>query len=237
MTATNPPLRTCSGGRALCFGTKSLVVHRTSAIIEVAAREATTLNALQAEEARCTRCPLYQCATQVVPGEGRAHSRLMLVGEQPGDKEDLAGRPFVGPAGRLLDEALERAGIERKEVFITNAVKHFKHEMRGKRRLHKRPNAYEIDRCNWWLEQERAIVRPEAIVALGATAARSLFGRVITITKARGQAHVLADGTAAFVTIHPSALLRIQDAQERQQQFLAFVADLRKIAKAMKAKA
>jgi uracil-DNA glycosylase len=214
-----------------------LVVHRTSATIEEAAREATTLNALQAEEARCTRCPLYQFATQVVPGEGRAHARLMLVGEQPGDKEDLAGRPFVGPAGRLLDEALERAGIARKEVFVTNAVKHFKHEMRGKRRLHKRPNAYEIDRCKWWLEQERAIVRPKAIVALGATAARSLFGRVITITKVRGQALVLADGTAAFVTIHPSALLRVQDSDERQQQFLAFVADLRKIAKTMKANA
>jgi uracil-DNA glycosylase len=161
----------------------------------------------------------------------------MLVGEQPGDKEDLAGRPFVGPAGRLLDEALEQAGIARKDVFVTNAVKHFKHEMRGKRRLHKRPNAYEIDRCKWWLEHERAIVRPQAIVALGATAARSLFGRVITITKVRGQALVLADGTTAFVTIHPSALLRVQDSAERQQQFLAFVADLRKIAKSMKAKA
>jgi DNA polymerase len=211
-------------------------VHRTGAIIERAAREATTLDALRADEAQCERCPLYEFATQVVPGEGRAASRLMLVGEQPGDKEDLAGRPFVGPAGRLLDEALERAGIARKDVFITNAVKHFKHEMRGKRRLHKRPNAYEIDRCKWWLERERAIVHPQAIVALGATAARSLFGRVITITKVRGQALVLADGTAAFVTIHPSALLRIQDGAERQQQFLAFVADLRKIAKTMQRK-
>jgi uracil-DNA glycosylase len=213
-----------------------LVAHRTLPFLNEPFPEATTLEALGAEEAQCTRCPLYQFATQVVPGEGRAHSRLMMVGEQPGDKEDLAGRPFVGPAGRLLDEALERAGIERKDVFVTNAVKHFKHEMRGKRRLHKRPNAYEIDRCKWWLERERAIVRPEAIVALGATAARSLFGRVITITKVRGQALVLADGTAAFVTIHPSALLRIQDADEREQQFLAFVADLRKIAKAMERK-
>jgi uracil-DNA glycosylase family protein len=161
----------------------------------------------------------------------------MLVGEQPGDKEDLAGRPFVGPAGRLLDEALQQAGIARKEVFVTNAVKHFKHEMRGKRRLHKRPNAYEIDRCKWWLEHERAIIRPQAIVALGATAARSLFGRVITITKVRGQALVLADGTKAFVTIHPSALLRVQDTADREQQFLSFVADLRKIAKSMKARA
>jgi len=213
----------------MCF--ESFAVHRTGVIIEGPAREATTLDALRTDEARCTRCPLYQFATQVVPGEGRARSRLMLVGEQPGDKEDLAGRPFVGPAGRLLDEALERAGIARKDVFVTNAVKHFKHEMRGKRRLHKRPNAYEIDRCKWWLEQERAIIHPQVIVALGATAARSLFGRVITITKIRGQALVLADGTTAFVTIHPSALLRIHDSDERQQQFLAFVADLRKIAK------
>jgi len=225
-------------GAGSLFWDRGFVVNRTSAAIEIeeVLPEATTLDALRAEEASCTRCPLYQFATQVVPGEGRAHSRLMLVGEQPGDKEDLAGRPFVGPAGRLLDEALERAGIERKDVFVTNAVKHFKHEMRGKRRLHKRPNAYEIDRCKWWLERERAIVRPQAIVALGATAARSLFGRVITITKVRGQALVLADGTAAFVTIHPSALLRIQDADERQQQFLAFVADLRKIAKTLQRK-
>jgi DNA polymerase len=214
-----------------------LIVPRTLPLLKEPVPEATTLNALQAEEAECTRCPLYQFATQVVPGEGRAHSHLMLVGEQPGDKEDLAGRPFVGPAGRLLDEALERAGIARQDVFVTNAVKHFKHEMRGKRRLHKRPNAYEIDRCKWWLERERAIVRPQAIVALGATAARSLFGRVITITKVRGQVLALADGTAAFVTIHPSALLRVQGSAERQEQFLAFVADLRKIAKAMKAKA
>ena len=213
-----------------------MVVHRTLPLLKEPLPEATTLDTLQAEEARCTRCPLYQFATQVVPGEGRAHSRLMLVGEQPGDKEDLAGRPFVGPAGRLLDEALEQAGIARKDVFVTNAVKHFKHEMRGKRRLHKRPNAHEIDRCKWWLERERAIVRPQAIVALGATAARSLLGRVITITKVRGQPLVLADGTAAFVTIHPSALLRVQDSDERQQQFLAFVADLRKIAKSMRAK-
>src|SRR5438477_7713073 len=130
----------------------------------------------------------------------------MLVGEQPGDKEDLAGKPFVGPAGRILDAALAEAGIARDDAFVTNAVKHFKHEMRGKRRLHKRPNSYEIERCKWWLEAERAIVKPKAVVALGATAARSMFGRVVTITKLRGQAHQLDDGTAAFVTIHPSFL-------------------------------
>src|SRR6476659_7858430 len=170
-----------------------------------------SLSALRTAEQECRRCPLYKNATQAVPGEGPSRAKVMLVGEQPGDKEDLAGKPFVGPAGRVLDRALADAGIPRTEVFVTNAVKHFKHEMRGKRRLHKRPNAYEIDSCKWWLDRERAIVRPEAIVALGATAARSLFGRVITITKVRGQALVLADGTHAFVTIHPSALLRIQD--------------------------
>src|ERR671912_835230 len=135
-----------------------------------------SLKALRAAEAECTRCPLYKFATQVVPGEGPAHARIMMVGEQPGDKEDLAGKPFVGPAGRMLDQAIVEAGIDRKLVFVTNAVKRFKFEQRGKRRLHKRPNAYEIERCRWWLDHERAIVRPAAIVALGATAARSLFG-------------------------------------------------------------
>ncbi len=196
-----------------------------------------TLAELRAAEARCTRCPLYKFATQVVPGEGRPHSRLMLVGEQPGDKEDLIGKPFVGPAGRLLDQALEQAGIPRGDAFVTNAVKHFKHEMRGKRRLHKRPNAYEIERCRWWLELERAIVKPAAIVALGATAARSLFDRVVTISKMRGQAHQLADGTVAFVTIHPSYLLRIRDEADKQREYRNFVADLRLTMKTISAKA
>lgn len=194
------------------------------------------LEELRAAEAQCTRCPLYQFATQVVPGEGRPGARLMLVGEQPGDKEDLAGRPFVGPAGRVLSEALEQAGIARDDVFVTNAVKHFKYEMRGKRRLHKRPNAYEIDRCKWWLDQERAIVKPMAVVALGATAARSLFGRVITINKVRGQALELADRTPVFVTVHPSSLLRIEDASDKRKQYLGFVADLRQVAKLLEGK-
>jgi uracil-DNA glycosylase len=190
-----------------------------------------SLAELRAAEAECTRCPLYKFATQVVPGKGRVRSHLMLVGEQPGDKEDLAGEPFVGPAGRILDEALDEAGIARNDAFVTNAVKHFKHEMRGKRRLHKRPNAYEIDRCKWWLIQERAIVKPAAIVALGATAARSLFGRVVTITRMRAQAHRLDDGTAAFVTIHPSWLLRIEDEADKEREYKQFVADLRLVAR------
>jgi|tagenome__1003787_1003787.scaffolds.fasta_scaffold20848673_3 uracil-DNA glycosylase family protein len=190
-----------------------------------------SLRELARAEHECRRCPLYENATQAVPGEGRRHAHLMLVGEQPGDKEDLAGKPFVGPAGRVLDEALAEAGIPREEVFVTNAVKHFKHEMRGKRRLHKRPNSYEIERCRIWLEVERTIVKPSAIVALGATAARSLLGRPVTITKVRGSAVQLADGTAALVTIHPSLLLRIEDRADKAREYRAFVADLRQAAK------
>jgi uracil-DNA glycosylase family protein len=190
-----------------------------------------TLAALRDAEARCVRCQLYKSATQVVPGEGRLRARLMLVGEQPGDKEDLAGKPFVGPAGRILDRALEQAGIARDDVFVTNAVKHFKHEMRGKRRLHKRPNSYEIERCKIWLDVERTIVKPSAIVALGATAARSLLGRPVTIAKVRGTALELPDGTAGLVTIHPSLLLRIEDRADKTREYRAFVADLRQAAK------
>jgi uracil-DNA glycosylase len=197
----------------------------------------TSLEELTKAEQACRRCPLYQHATQAVPGEGRKRSHLMLVGEQPGDKEDLAGKPFVGPAGRVLDEALADAGIPREEAFVTNAVKHFKFEMRGKRRLHKRPNAYEIERCKIWLEAERGIVKPVAIVALGATAARSLFERALTITKMRGRMLHLADGTAAFVTIHPSFLLRIEDEADKAREYRHFVADLRQAAKILADKA
>jgi DNA polymerase len=199
--------------------TLSLGIEATPAI--------TSLRELAKAEHACTRCPLYQKATQAVPGEGRRHARLMLVGEQPGDQEDIAGKPFVGPAGRVLDRALAEAAIPREEVFVTNAVKHFKHEMRGKRRLHKRPNNYEIERCKVWLDLERAIVRPAVVVALGVTAARSLIGRAVTIMKVRGRALQLADGTAAFVTIHPSLLLRIEDHADKEQQYRAFVADLK----------
>ena len=189
---------------------------------------AKTLAALREAEAHCTRCSLYKFATQVVPGEGRQAAPLMFVGEQPGDKEDETGRPFVGPAGHILDGALKQAGIDRDDVFVTNAVKHFKHEMRGKRRLHKRPNAYEIKRCRWWLEQERAIVKPVIIVALGATAARSVLHRSVTISQARSRPHVLDDGTVAFVTIHPSFLLRIKDGGDQEREQRKFIADLRR---------
>jgi DNA polymerase len=189
------------------------------------------LTQLRAAEAECTRCPLYKDATQVVPGEGPSHARFMLVGEQPGDKEDIAGKPFVGPAGRILDQALADAGIPRDETFVTNAVKHFKHEMRGKRRLHKRPNAYEIERCKWWNDVERLIVKPEMVVALGATAARSLLGRVVTITKVRGEPIDLHDGSRLVVTIHPSALLRIEDEADKRMQYRDFVKDLKAAAR------
>jgi len=190
-----------------------------------------SLGSLAQAEAACTRCSLYRDATQAVPGEGRAGASVMLVGEQPGDKEDLAGKPFVGPAGRILDQALADAGIARAETFVTNAVKHFKHEMRGKRRLHKRPNNYEIERCKIWLEHERDLIKPSTIVALGVTAARSLTGRTVTIGKTRGQPIDLADGTKLIITVHPSALLRIEDEAERRAAYRSFVADLEAAAK------
>jgi uracil-DNA glycosylase family protein len=182
---------------------------------------------LRAAEAACTRCPLYRNATQVVPGEGPARAHVLIVGEQPGDKEDLAGRPFVGPAGQVLNHALEAAGIARGDVFVTNAVKHFKHELRGKRRLHKKPNAYEIDRCKWWLDIERALLEPLVVVALGATAARSLLGRPVTISKLRGAPVELADHSRLVVTIHPSYLLRIREEADKRREYGLFVNDLK----------
>jgi uracil-DNA glycosylase family protein len=194
-----------------------------------------SLSALRAAENECRRCPLYKNATQAVPGQGPRGASMMLVGEQPGDQEDKAGLPFVGPAGRILDRALEEAGVDRKRVFVTNAVKHFKYEMRGKRRLHKRPSAYEIDRCHWWQDLERAIVKPAVIVALGATAARSVLGRPTTIGKVRGLPLPLDDGAKAFVTVHPSALLRITDETDKRQAYQSLVRDLRLASRALEA--
>ena len=193
-----------------------------------------TLEGLRKAEQACTRCPLYKNATQAVAGEGPSPARLMMVGEQPGNDEDLKGHPFVGPAGRMLDRALADAGLDRKTIFVTNAVKHFKFEPRGKRRLHKRPSAYEVERCRWWNEIERKLVKPELIVALGATAARSLTGRPITITRVRGEPMTLTDGTRLVVTIHPSALLRIEDEKDKALRYVEFVKDLRVCAKLLK---
>jgi DNA polymerase len=184
-------------------------------------------HALRDEAKGCTRCHLYKCTTQTVFGEGPLDAKILFVGEQPGDQEDLAGRPFVGPAGQLFDRALGDAGVDRSAAYVTNAVKHFKFERRGKRRIHAKPDGGEIDACRWWLEQERALLRPPLTVALGATAARSLFGRVTTIGAARGRAHRLADGGEAWVTVHPSFLLRVRD--DREAEYARFVDDLRRI--------
>jgi DNA polymerase len=185
-----------------------------------------SLKALREAENACRRCDLYKHATQAVPGEGPAHAPLMLIGEQPGNDEDLDGHPFIGPAGRVLDGALKEAGIDRKEVFVTNAVKHFKHEMRGKRRLHKRPDPGEIEACRWWSKIERDLVKPKLIVALGATAARSVFDRVLTVGKVRGKVMGVPDGGEGLVTIHPSYLLRIQDERDKRSEYTRFIADL-----------
>ena len=185
-----------------------------------------SLAALKAATLACRECPIGEFATQSVIGEGRLHATLMLVGEQPGDQEDLQGHPFVGPAGKLLTRALEAAGIPREHTFVSNAVKHFKFELRGKRRIHKSPSQREIAACHHWLEDEIAVVKPGALVALGATAARSLLGRPVPVTVNRGQWLPRPDGLEVLVTLHPSALLRV-DPEGREAAFEAFVADLR----------
>ena len=181
---------------------------------------------LREEAMHCTRCDLYKCATQTVFGEGPVDAPLVLVGEQPGDQEDLAGHPFVGPAGQKLDEALADAGIDRTRAYVTNAVKHFKFEQRGKRRIHSKPGAGEIESCRWWIDQERAILSPKVTVALGATAARSLFGKVMTIGANRGRAMELPGGGEAWITVHPSFLLRVDPAQQADE-YAKFVDDLK----------
>ncbi len=182
------------------------------------------------DEARgCTRCELYKCGTQTVFGEGPLDARIVFVGEQPGDQEDLAGRPFVGPAGHLFDELLEKAGVDRSQTYVTNAVKHFKFVQRGKRRIHNKPDAGEIQACRWWLEHERELIRPPVTVALGATAARSLIGKVVTIGKLRGTPIQLADGSECWVTTHPSALLRMPEPERRREAREMFVDDMKRI--------
>lgn len=174
----------------------------------------------------CRRCPLYEHATQAVFGEGPARPEVMFVGEQPGDQEDLQGRPFVGPAGQVFDEAIKSAGIDRRKLYVTNAVKHFKFEPRGKRRIHQKPNAGEIQACRFWLNLEREFVRPKIIVTLGATAAQSLVGKAVSISKMRGAPIDLDDGSVLYVTNHPSYLLRIPDAESKVREREKFEADL-----------
>jgi DNA polymerase len=185
--------------------------------------------ALLKDARKCTRCELYKFGTQTVFGEGPLDATIMFVGEQPGDQEDIAGRPFVGPAGALFDQALEAAGIDRTTVYVTNAVKHFKFVQRGKRRIHNKPDAGEITACRWWLEHERELIRPPVTVALGATAARSLVGKIVTISKVRGEPLQLADGSECWVTAHPSSILRAPDEEARKEGKRLFLRDLKRI--------
>ena len=195
------------------------------------------LGRLRREAASCQACDLWKNATQTIFGEGPPDAQIMFVGEQPGDREDRDGRPFVGPAGLLLDRALAEAGVDRGRVYLTNAVKHFKFEPRGKRRLHKRPNAGEIKICRHWLLDEIEAIGPRLIVALGATAAQSLAGRAIPIGANRGRVLDVASGVRVFVTIHPSALLRLEDEEDRRSGYARFVDDLRSVERLAKTSA
>jgi probable DNA metabolism protein len=185
-----------------------------------------TLTEARAAASACRRCHLWENATQTVFGEGPEGAKLMLVGEQPGDREDLAGKPFVGPAGAMLDRALKEAGIPRAEVYVTNAVKHFKFEPRGKFRLHKTPETPEIEACRWWLDTERALVGPQLTVALGASAAQALLSRRVTVGRERGRIEQLPQGGALWITVHPSYLLRLPDEEAKMREYGKFVADL-----------
>lgn len=205
------------------------MIERAQSAPRVGGNSEAAWAALRGEAMGCTRCDLHRCGTQTVFGEGPLDARLFFVGEQPGDQEDLAGRPFVGPAGQLFDVALEKAGIDRSTTYVTNAVKHFKFVLRGKKRIHARPDTAEIDACRWWQEQERSIIRPPLTIALGATAARSLTGKTLTITKAREAPLMLADGSECWVTVHPSFLLRIPEEERRQEERARFVEDLKRI--------
>jgi DNA polymerase len=186
-----------------------------------------TLSHIRKEAEHCTACPLYKHATQTVFGEGPAKAKIVLVGEQPGDSEDLAGKPFVGPAGQMLDKALEDAGIEREKTYVTNAVKHFKFEPRGKRRIHSKPNSAEIKVCHQWIVRELDAIEPEFVIALGATAAQSLMGKAIPIGKNRGHEIEWADGRRGLITVHPSYLLRLPDEESKEREYKAFVHDLK----------
>ncbi len=184
------------------------------------------MSALRAAVPSCRGCTLYKQATQAVFGEGPKTAKVMLIGEQPGDSEDLAGRPFVGPAGRLLDDALEAAGIPRDQAYVTNAVKHFKYTTRGKRRIHDKPTRYEVEACRPWLGAELEVVRPDIVVLLGATAAQALLGSSFRVTKARGQVLETELATHTFATVHPSSVLRAPDDEMRREARDAFFADI-----------
>jgi len=195
--------------------------------------DAHTLEALREAAAGCRGCDLWEAATQTVFGEGAARARLMLVGEQPGDREDIEGKPFVGPAGRILDEGLEAAAIPRSAVYLTNAVKHFRWVRRGKRRLHEKPNSLQVRACRPWLDAELEAVRPRLLVLLGATAAQSVLGPAFRVTQHRGKVIPTPLGVPAVATVHPSSILRAPDEASREEAMAAFVADLRSVAQAL----
>src|SRR5467141_539640 len=192
-----------------------------------------TLPSLRAAAADCKACDLWKLGTQTVFGEGRLRALVMFVGEQPGNEEDLTGKPFVGPAGRLLDEALAEAGIDRSRVYVTNVVKHFKWEPRGKRRIHKKPNAQEIAACRPWLRAEIALIKPRVIVVLGATAAQALLGPKFRVTKERGQFLESEFAPYVMATVHPSSILRAPDDETRREERRKFIDDLKKLARVM----
>ena len=193
-----------------------------------------TLSSLKNAAADCQACDLWLKGTQTVFGEGSRRARVLFVGEQPGNEEDLTGKPFVGPAGRLLDSALGEAGIDRKQTYVTNVVKHFKWEPRGKRRIHKKPNSMEIAACRPWLEAELAVVKPDVIVALGATAAQALLGPQFRVTKQRGEFIESTLAPYVMATVHPSSILRAPDDETRQLEYRRFVDDLKKLARVIK---
>nr|WP_281405956.1 UdgX family uracil-DNA binding protein [Mesorhizobium sp. B2-5-3] len=197
--------------------------------------DVTSISELREVAKACHRCPLWRDATQTVFGEGPDGAKVIFVGEQPGDREDLAGAPFVGPAGRVFDAILEDAGVDRQKVYVTNAVKHFKFEPRGKRRIHSKPNAGEIQACRWWLDQEFGLIKPNLAVALGATAALSLLGKAVPVTKMRGQAIEREDGMRVFITIHPSFILRIRDRADKEAERERFLDDMKQVKRLMAA--
>jgi len=198
--------------------------------VVLSASQTSATGALLREARGCERCALYGPTTQTVFGEGPANARVLFIGEQPGDQEDVIGRPFVGPAGQLLDEALEEAGIDRRRIYITNAVKHFKFTPRGRRRIHQAPSPEEIDICRFWLDAERTALHPELLVLLGGSAGRAVLGRPVTVTRERGRPFTLPDGGTALLTVHPSYLLRQPDETSRAREYAAFVRDLRIVA-------
>jgi DNA polymerase len=203
-------------------------VRKVRTAVDVAKPPATRdLEALRAAAKKCKACPLWKSGAQTVFGEGPKHARIIFVGEQPGDKEDLEGKPFIGPAGRMLDKALEEAGVDRSETYVTNAVKHFKWEPVGKRRLHKKPNSREIAACRPWLLAEIESLQPELIVCLGATAAQSILQRPVKIGEERGKLLDSPHGAKVLITVHPSSLLRIQDQPDKEVAWKAFVRDLK----------